>query len=251
MKIQDLLMRYRKPLFNAEGGAGGGGAPAGGDAGGAPAGDAGAGGEGAAPAGDAATALGGDAPATPEGEGGADGEKPAAGEGENKEGEKGEGEGDAPAPLELSAPEGMENFQGEFDSYASDATSWMQENPQATASEALKWAADRQAAAVSEQATELAASFSKQVDQWGKDAQADAEIGGDKYAENVAVASKAIEAFGSPELRNLLNESGLGNHPEMIRFAFKAGASLSESSIVKPTGEAAARSFADSLYPKK
>lgn len=241
MKINDFLLKYRKPLFNAEGGDGGGGDPAPAAAPAAPA--AAAGGDDAGGAAD--TALGNAAPGAPEG--GEGGEAEGGDAGDEKNGE----DAATPEDFKLSAPEGMEQFQGDFDAYSSEAATWMQENPAATASEALKWAADRQAAAVSEQAKELQQSFNDQVVQWGKDAQADPEIGGDKYAENVAIASKAIEAFGSPELRTLLNESGLGNHPEMIRFATKAGASISESPVVKPSGGQTRGSLASRLYPKK
>jgi hypothetical protein len=69
------------------------------------------------------------------------------------------------------------------------------------------------------------------------------------------VAKKALDAFGTAELRSLLNESGLGNHPEVIRFMFRAGKAISEDSMVTGTkGEAKSarpRSFndlADALY---
>jgi hypothetical protein len=69
------------------------------------------------------------------------------------------------------------------------------------------------------------------------------------------VAKKALDAFGTTELRSLLNESGLGNHPEVIRFMFRAGKAISEDSMVTGTkGEAKSagpRSFndlADAMY---
>jgi hypothetical protein len=51
-------------------------------------------------------------------------------------------------------------------------------------------------------------------------------------AENLSVAKKALDAFGSPELRVLLEQSGLGNNPEVIRFMFRAGKAISEDSFV-------------------
>lgn len=89
--------------------------------------------------------------------------------------------------------------------------------------------------------------------QWVEAAQTDKEYGGDKLSENLAVAKKALDTFGSPELRTLLNESGLGNHPEIIRAFFKAGKAISMDKFVpagggSPKGQ---RHAADALYPNQ
>lgn len=76
--------------------------------------------------------------------------------------------------------------------------------------------------------------------EWVESAKADKEFGGDKLAENVAVAKKALEAFGTPELTALLNESGLGNHPEIIRAFYRAGKAISEDGFVAGRGSGAA-----------
>lgn len=68
--------------------------------------------------------------------------------------------------------------------------------------------------------------------QWTEASRSDTEFGGDKLSENLAVAKRALDSFGTPELRALLNESGLGNHPEVIRFMFRAGRSISEDRYV-------------------
>ena len=83
---------------------------------------------------------------------------------------------------------------------------------------------------------------------WADNSKADKEFGGDKLTENLGVAKKALDQFGTAELRSLLNESGLGNHPEVIRFMYRAGKAISEDRIV--TGSAATaksgpKSFAD------
>lgn len=68
--------------------------------------------------------------------------------------------------------------------------------------------------------------------QWASTSQSDKEFGGDNLAQNLSVAKKALDTFGTPELRSLLNESRLGNHPELIRFFFRAGKSISEDGYV-------------------
>jgi len=84
-------------------------------------------------------------------------------------------------------------------------------------------------------------------------AKADKEFGGDKLNENLAVANKALDAYGSPELRKLLDTSGLGNHPEIIRAFLKVGKTISEDKFVpgglQPTkGE---KNAANALYPNQ
>ena len=64
------------------------------------------------------------------------------------------------------------------------------------------------------------------------DSQADKEFGGENLAENLEIAKKSLDAFGSDSLKSLLHETGFGNHPEIIRFMYKAGKAISEDSYV-------------------
>lgn len=68
--------------------------------------------------------------------------------------------------------------------------------------------------------------------EWADTSRADKEFGGDKLSESLATAKKAMDAFATPELRTLLNESGLGNHPEVIRLFYRTGKAMSEDSLV-------------------
>ena len=70
------------------------------------------------------------------------------------------------------------------------------------------------------------------VVEWRNQATVDKEFGGDKLAENLGVANKFIKEFASPELVTLLTESGLGNHPELIRLAWKAGKAMAEDKFI-------------------
>ena len=82
---------------------------------------------------------------------------------------------------------------------------------------------------------------------WANQAKSDKEFGGDKLNENLAVAKKALETFGSPELSALLNESGMGNHPEIIRAFYRAGKAISEDRFVGG-GASHSRNDAKSFY---
>lgn len=70
-------------------------------------------------------------------------------------------------------------------------------------------------------------------DEWAGQAQADKEFGGDAIEANLAMARKALDTFGTPELKALLNESGLGNHPEVIRFFYRSGKAISEDRVIR------------------
>jgi hypothetical protein len=62
-----------------------------------------------------------------------------------------------------------------------------------------------------------------------------------------------MDAFGTPQLRELLNESRLGNNPEMIRFMYRAGKAISQDKFVAggPARPDGARDPAKFLYPNQ
>lgn len=68
--------------------------------------------------------------------------------------------------------------------------------------------------------------------EWADASRVDKEFGGKSLDANVAIAKKALDAFGTPELRAFLEESGLGNHPEIIRAFYRAGRAISDDSHV-------------------
>lgn len=72
--------------------------------------------------------------------------------------------------------------------------------------------------------------FSQQLEGWITDAKSDSEYGGDKFDESTATAMQAVEAFGTPELKTMMETYGVGNHPEMIRFMYRVGQAVQEDS---------------------
>jgi len=67
---------------------------------------------------------------------------------------------------------------------------------------------------------------------WANESQSDEEFGGEGLTENLDVAKQALDAFGTDSLKSLLQETGFGNHPEIIRFMYRAGKAISEDSYV-------------------
>ena len=96
--------------------------------------------------------------------------------------------------------------------------------------------------------------FQKVQNEWAETAIGEKEFGGERLAENLAVAKKALDTFGTPELRTLLNETGLGNHPELIRAFYKAGKAISEDKFVPAgagKGPQGGKDLSSRLYPNQ
>lgn len=85
--------------------------------------------------------------------------------------------------------------------------------------------------------------------QWVADTKADSEIGGAELAQKVALANTAFEKFGTPELRTLLDETGLGDHPEMLRWAHRVGKAMSEDGFVAGRGNNVSADPAKRMFP--
>lgn len=161
-------------------------------------------------------------------------------EGQTTEGQQADGaktEGDqakaddktaVPEQYEFKAPDGREFDPGVIDAFSEVAKELSL--PQDAAQKILDKVAPIIEARQVEQITALKT-------EWAETSKADKEFGGDKLNENLAVAKRAMDAFGTPELSTLLNESGLGNHPEIIRLMVRAGKAISEDGFV-PGGRA-------------
>lgn len=88
------------------------------------------------------------------------------------------------------------------------------------------------------------AAWQKQVTEWAETIKADKELGS---VESIGNAQKAMDQFGTPELKQYLNDSGLGNHPELFRIFSRIGKAMSEDGFVSGSSENA-RSAADVLF---
>ena len=93
--------------------------------------------------------------------------------------------------------------------------------------------------------------------EWIDTSKNDKEFGGDELQANLGVAKEALEKFGTPELTQLLNETGLGNHPELIRCLYRVGKTLKQDNFVdgkaksgKTTGPKGFNDHAEALYPQ-
>ena len=84
---------------------------------------------------------------------------------------------------------------------------------------------------------------------WANESRANKEFGGDKLNETLAIAKKA-EAYGGDEFRALLKETGLGNHPVIIKTMYEIGKVLSEDKVLTgKAGGGSEKTIAQRMYP--
>ena len=98
--------------------------------------------------------------------------------------------------------------------------------------------------------------FEETTGKWLGEAKADPEIFGgseEVFAKNAEVAKRVVDKFGTPELKQGLNSTGFGNHPELVRMLVKIGKSMTEDQLVIPNskGPAAQKSMEDVFYGEK
>lgn len=174
----------------------------------------------------------------------APGESPAAKPGE---GEKAKEEASPGAPeqyVDFTMPEGIklnEDVANEFKAFAKEKNL-----PQDEAQKVVDLGTKLVQRIEAQRAEAVNAEFAK----WSESSRTDKEFGGEQLQQNLAVAKEALAQFGSPELKQMLNESGFGNHPEMIRLLYKVGKATSEDKIITgKQGATAEQNLAQRMYP--
>lgn len=129
----------------------------------------------------------------------------------------------APEAYEFVPPEGHvldEGVIGKFSEVAKELNL-----PQDKAQKVL----DVMAPAIAERQQ---AALQAMTSEWAEASKADKEFGGEKLGENLAIAKTALDKFATPEFTKLLNDTGLGNHPEVLRVFYRAGKAISADTVV-------------------
>ncbi|EAA1242393.1 peptidase [Salmonella enterica subsp. enterica serovar Ohio] len=165
-----------------------------------------------------------------------EGDKPA----EKKEDDKPEG---APEKYEFQAAEGVELDTEALKEFEPVAREMNLTNEQA---QKLVDVYPKILAGVQQRQAEA---WQQTTEQWAADVKADKEIGGDKLTSNISAAQRALDQFGTPELKEYLNTTGLGNHPDLVKTFVKIGKAMSEDGMVTG-GNDGQRSAAEVLYGK-
>ncbi|HCQ7399728.1 TPA: peptidase [Klebsiella pneumoniae] len=168
----------------------------------------------------------------------ADGDKPA-----DKPDDKEQKQEGAPEKYEFTAAEGVDLDTEALKDFEPVARELNLTNEQA---QKLVDAYPKILAGVQQRQAEA---WQAQTEEWAATVKADKEIGGDKLTANLGVAQRALDTFGTPALKEYLNGTGLGNHPELVKAFVKVGKAMSEDGVV--TGkESGQRSAAEVLYGK-
>ena len=197
-----------------------------------------------------------DADAGKGGEGGEGGDKSGDGDkgaGGDEEGSIAGNAGDKP-PLQLAgapeaydvkAPEGMPFDKEVFDAVAEDFKAMDLSNDAAQrvvdlyAGKVLPLLKSRAEAGAEAAQLERAAQIRKT---WADEARADPEIGGANFEQTVDACAQVWDRFGIKKgegVRQLLDESGLGNHPDILRFLSRVSKGTGEGQFVPSDGAGA------------
>ena len=84
---------------------------------------------------------------------------------------------------------------------------------------------------------ELQAAIVNQRNTWANQVKADSELGGQNFANTKLNIGRVMQQFGTPELKNFLNESGLGYNPDFVRFMNKVGTMIgNDSNFINSNG---------------
>tara|TARA_R110000824_G_scaffold218827_3_gene405521 strand:+ start:286 stop:921 length:636 start_codon:yes stop_codon:yes gene_type:complete len=151
-----------------------------------------------------------------------------------------------PETYEFSMPEGVkldEAIAADFSLIAKDASL-----TQVQADKFVSMYQKAQADGLEAQQT----AWQDQISEWRDEASSDSEIGGAKFQENIGLAKKGLDVFGNEKLKEALNTSGMGNHPEIIRMLTKIGAAVSDDSFVfGKNNPQVKKSHADIMFPNQ
>lgn len=77
---------------------------------------------------------------------------------------------------------------------------------------------------------QLQSDYQQQVQSWVSEVQNDKELGGENFEKTKANIKNVVNKFGSKELADFLNTTGLGCNPVFVRFMNKVGSSMSNDS---------------------
>ena len=83
---------------------------------------------------------------------------------------------------------------------------------------------------------------------WKDSAKTDKEIGGDNFDVKLEKAKRALKVFGTPELNEALEQTRIGNHPELIRLLSRIGEKITEDGGFDTGNSAGQRSRGDVLF---
>jgi hypothetical protein len=163
---------------------------------------------------------------------------------------KADGQADAD---KAGAPETYEDFtlpEGvEVDQVAMDAFQPLAKELGLSQEQAQKLV-DIQAGMMEQLGTKLQAQLDEKVETWVETSKADKEIGGAEFDAKLATANEAVKQFGTKELLDVFDATGVRNHPEVIRFCYRIGKMMQNDKFeFGNTNKPGPKSAAEVLFP--
>lgn len=76
-------------------------------------------------------------------------------------------------------------------------------------------------------------SYKSVVSGWAQQVQTDPEMGGERFNETAEGARRALKQFASPEFVKLLETTGFGNHPELVRTFSRINKQMANDKFVR------------------
>lgn len=146
-----------------------------------------------------------------------------------------------PEPQKEIDPEDLEPSDGVYKFFNEDGTEVSAEDAEGFQS------AFKEAHLTSRQAKLMKGAYDKAIadlndrfvsssNQWLKEVKADKELGGENLTATKMNIGNALEVCGTPELRQFLKDTRLGNNPEMVRFLNNVGKLVSQDKFVNGNG---------------
>lgn len=175
-------------------------------------------------------------------------------ESQTPEGETPPAEGDKPEDKPEGAPEAYEDFAApegvELDtevlgSFKEVAKEFNLSQP------AAQKMVDMAASLVQKQQAAFQQQIADTTAGWRNASVSDKEFGGTNLQENLKIAATARDKFATPELKAFLDESRLGDHPEVVRLFVKIGKAIGEDSLVSKGNSKPTPSFYDHPTSKR
>lgn len=98
--------------------------------------------------------------------------------------------------------------------------------------------------------TSQTTAMKEQSKQWIEELRNDKDFGGDAFNENVELAKRYVDTFFPDEVKKVLNETGLGNHPGLVRGMIKAQRALktAEDKYVQSRGVTQDKSSPEKVF---
>jgi len=149
-----------------------------------------------------------------------------------------------PVSYELKLPEGYylsDDMRGEFTSVAQQY---------GLTNEAANALVDLHIKQVQAGMREMESRVADKRAEYERATRQDPEIGGSKFESSLISAKNALNRYGNKALIDMLNETGLGSHPEVIRAFAKIGAAMGEGRYVAGTTQQqpAEKTLAQKIY---